>query len=87
MALDLRHIYVAPPVSRVEANQALVRLSAVPGMWQRDKTLSRLYEAAEELLTKPIPGNQARTHNWNPSSRMRNSPCSNAQPVSEARLY
>ena len=61
VALDLRHIHVAPPVSRVEANQALVRLSAVPGMWQRGKTLSRFYEAAEELLTKPIPGNKART--------------------------
>ena len=61
VALDLRHIKVAPLEGSVEANQALVRLSAVPGMWQRDKTLSRLYEAAEELLTKPIPGNQAST--------------------------
>ena len=61
VALDLRHIHVAPPEGSVETNQALVRLSAVPGMWQRGKTLSRLYEVAEELLTKPVPGKQART--------------------------
>ena len=61
VALDLRHIHVAPPEGSVETNQALVRLSAVPGMWQRGKTLSRLYEMAEELLTKPVPGKQART--------------------------
>ena len=76
VALDLRHIKVALPKL-----QALVRLSAVPGMWQRDKTLSRLYEAAEELLTKPIPVTKP-AQNWNPSYRMRNSPYSNAQPVS-----
>lgn len=59
--LDLKTIRVAPPEGSVEANQALVRLSVVPGMWQRGESTNRLYEAAEALLTEPIPGNQTRT--------------------------
>ena len=52
VVLDERKIHLAPPLDQVREGQALIRISVVPGIVQRNDQPLRLYQLAEKVLTR-----------------------------------
>ena len=59
--LDERKIHRAPPLDKVLEGQAIIRISVVPGMVQRNDLPLRLYQLAVDVLTKDTPGYRPKT--------------------------
>ena len=61
MVLDNRTILAVPPLNSVREGQALLRISAIPGMVKQGEDFQRLYQLAEILLTAEVPGKRPKT--------------------------
>lgn len=61
VVLDNRTILAVPPLNSVREGQALLRISAIPGMVKQGEDFQRLYQLAEILLTAEVPGKRPKT--------------------------
>jgi len=61
VVLDNRTILAVPPLNSVREGQALLRISAIPGMVKQGEDFQRLYQLAETLLTAEVPGKRPKT--------------------------
>ena len=61
ITLEHPEIESPPPIANVRNNQALIRLSIIPGMIANGAEVQRFHQLTESILTKPIPGNRLET--------------------------
>ena len=61
VTLEDPRIKSPPPIGNVRNNQALIRLSIIPGMVAKGAEVQRFHQLTESILTGPIPGNRLET--------------------------
>ena len=61
VTLDNPKIKSPPRIGDTRNNQALIRLSMMPGMIAKGSEVQRFHQLAENILTRPIPGNRPET--------------------------